>query len=136
MRIRASYLAATAPAAIVLALIGLVFQAGPRQFLPWWNDEIIYWKEIASIGRVGLHAGYITVHEQPPRASFFRSGPHGPVFPLIYGGVARVAGWRPYSAFVVNLVLVTLSALAWLAARGARAGWVDALVLADRKSVV
>ena len=94
LRLRASYITAAAPAAIVLALIGLVFHAGPRQFIPWWNDEIIYWNEIASIGRVGLHAGYVTVHEQPPPASFFRSGPHGPVFPLIYGGVARVAGWR------------------------------------------
>jgi hypothetical protein len=113
-------LAAALPAAVVLLLIAARFGAGPRQFLPVWNDEVIYWNETAVFAAAGFEGGYITVHEFPAPVEFSRFGPHGPVFAIFHGTLAKIAGLRPYTAFLINLCLVTLAAFAWL--RGSVAG--------------
>lgn len=106
-------LLALLPAGIVLAAIALLFGAGPRQFLPIWSDEVVYWNEAAVFAEAGFEGGYITIQEEPARWSVSRFGPHGPAFPVFHGVIARALGWQPYSAFLVNLVLVTLAAFIW-----------------------
>ena len=120
-------LAALLPAAIVLVLIAAWFDAGPRQFLPFWTDEVVYWNETAVFAEARLEGGYITMHEYPAPVERSRFGPHGPLFAVFHGAVARVAGLRPYSAFLVNLVVVSLAAFAWL--RGSAAGVSPAALL-------
>jgi hypothetical protein len=105
--------AALAPALVTLALVGHFWTAGPRDFAPTWNDEIIYWTEIASFAAAGFDCGYFTVHEQPARLALSPFGAHGPLFPVLFGSMARVLPWRAYSAFAFNLVLITLAAGVW-----------------------
>ena len=111
---------AALPAAIVLLLVAALFHAPPGRFLPVWSDEVVYWNETAVFDRAGFDGGYITIHEEPARAAFTHFGPHGFVFPVLHGAVARVAGWQPSSAFFINLAVVSLAAFAW--SRGVRAG--------------
>src|SRR5687768_18094280 len=96
-------LLAIVPASIVLALVLALFDAGPRRFLPFWTDEVVYWNEAAVFGDTGFGGGYTVIQEEPARAAFTHFGPHGPVFPAFHGAIAAVWGWRAYSAFLVNL---------------------------------
>ena len=107
-------LVAALPAAIVLTLAAALFGAGPRQFLPIWSDEVVYWNEAAVFARAGLDGGYSVIQEEPARAAFSRFGPHGPLFPALHGSVAAAFGWRPYSAFLLNLALVSVAAFCWV----------------------
>lgn len=115
--------AACGPAALTLAIAAACWQAGPRDFLPLWNDEVVYWNEAAVFRRAGFEGGYITVNEQPAAAAFSRFGPHGPAFAAIFGTIGRIGGWRPYSGYLVNLVLVTICLGAWLLATRRREGF-------------
>ena len=112
--------AAAAPAAVVLALIAARLAAAPADFVPWWNDEVVYWNEVASFAHRGFDTGYVTVNEQPAPAPFSRFGPHGPVFAVVYGLAAKITGWKIYSGFVINLVLVPAAAFVWLRVRRPR----------------
>jgi hypothetical protein len=120
-------LIAMLPAAIVLAAIALLFGAGPRRFVPLWSDEVVYWNEAAVFGEAGFQGGYITIQEETAAWQPSRFGPHGPAFAVFHGAIARAFGWRPYSAFLVNLALVTVAALAWV--RGVRGGTSAAAVV-------
>jgi hypothetical protein len=111
---------AALPAVIVLLLVAALFHAPPDRFLPMWSDEVVYWNETAVFDRAGFDGGYITIHEEPARAAFTHFGPHGFVFPVLHGAVARVLGWHPSSAFFINLIVVSLAAFAW--SRGVRGG--------------
>src|SRR5688500_4277323 len=120
-------LAALLPAAIVLGLVALLFKAGPHQFLPIWNDEVVYWNEAAVFAEAGFHGGYVTVHEEVAAAEFSRFGPHGPAFAIFHGSIARLIGWQPPTAFFINLVVVSIAAFAWV--RGTGAGTSPAALL-------
>ena len=112
--------AAAAPAAVVLALMAARLGAAPADFVPWWNDEVVYWNEVASFAHRGFDTGYVTVNEQPAPATLSRFGPHGPVFAVVYGLAAKVTGWKIYSGFLINLVLVSAAAFVWLRVRRPR----------------
>lgn len=120
-------LTAAAPVLVATALAAHLFNAGPRDAVPLADDEVAYWNQIAAFSRAGWHGGYHTVNEQPSRARFSRFGPHGPAFPIAYGIPGRLFGWRPYSAALISMALVTLAA-AWWAWR-TRCGWWGALAL-------
>lgn len=107
-------LAALVPAAVVLVLIAARYDAGPRDFLPVWNDEVIYWNEIAVFAEAGFNGGYVTLHEVPAPAAFSRFGPHGPLFAIFHGTIARATGLQPYTGFILNLIVVSLAAFVWL----------------------
>ena len=109
-------IAALLPAFVVITLVVARFGAGPTQFLPYWNDEVVYWNEAAAFARAGFRGGYITVHEEPAAAALFRFGPHGPAYAVLQGSLGRTFGWRPSSAFAINLVIVSLAAFWWLRA--------------------
>jgi hypothetical protein len=97
----------------------MLFRAGPQQFLPIWNDEVVYWNEAAVFAEAGFDGGYVTVHEEVAAAEFSHFGPHGPVFAIFHGSIGRVIGWQPPTAFFINLVVVSLAALAWVRGTGA-----------------
>jgi hypothetical protein len=115
-----SALAALLPAGIVLVLIAVLFRSAPQHFLPVWSDEVVYWNEAAVFAEAGFDGGYVTVHEEVAAATFSRFGPHGPVFAVFHGSLARIVGWQPPTAFFINLVVVSLAAFAWV--RGTAAG--------------
>jgi hypothetical protein len=125
-----SLLIALLPAATVLALIALLFGVGPKNFLPYWSDEVVYWNEAAIFAHAGFDGGYTVYQEQPARAAFTHFGVHGPVFAVIHGSLARVFGWRPYSAFIVNLLVVSVAALIWARCAPAGRSPVGALLVA------
>jgi len=111
-----------------MVLAGHLFNATPREAVPLSGDEVAYWNQIAAFSRAGMQGGYQTINEEPSRSGFSRFGPHGPAFPMIYGTLGRVFGWRPYSAPLISMVLVALAG-AWWCAR-VHCGWWGALTLA------
>jgi hypothetical protein len=102
------------PALINTALAVHFFTTPARDSLPFYNDEIAYWNQVATFREAGFGGGYITANERPSRVAWSRFGPHGPTFPVIYGSIARVSGWRPSSAVDINLFLVSVAAFVWL----------------------
>jgi len=70
------------------------------------NDEIAYWNQIAAFERAGFGGGYTTVEEQPSPATFSHFGPHGPMFPMLYGSAARLVGWRSTSGPLFGLIAI------------------------------
>jgi hypothetical protein len=110
-------LAACGPSLLTLGLVALFWQAGPRDFVTLWNDETIYWNEAAAFMRAGFEGGYVTVNERPAAVAASRFGPHGPGPAILYGSIGWLAGWRPYSPYLIHLLLIPLCAAAWLRAR-------------------
>jgi len=97
-----------------LCMVGLVegyLDARLLDFVPGGsnNDETMYWHQTATFKEVGFEGGYYTAHELPAKASFTRFYLHGPVYPLLYGTLARVFGWELWSAPFYNLAFVTLA---------------------------
>ena len=111
----------------MLGLVAVLFRAGPLQFLPIWNDEVVYWNEAAVFAEAGFEGGYVTVHEEVAPAAFSRFGPHGPAFAVFHGSLARIIGWEAPTALFINLAVVSLAALVWV--RGSAAGSSPAALL-------
>jgi hypothetical protein len=122
---------ALAPALVTVGLAALLWRATPLDFVPLWNDEVVYWNEVAAFMRAGFEGGYITVTEAPARAPFSHFGPHGAAYAVFYGALGRVMGWNAASPFLVHLVVVTLGAAAWFWVRRRQPGRLgEALTLA------
>jgi hypothetical protein len=83
-----------------------LFEVRPPAFE---NDEIAYWHMTLTFSQVGFQGGYYALNEVPSQAQFSHFGPHGPLFPIIYGSIGRLIGWYPYSATVINIAFVTLA---------------------------
>lgn len=97
------------PAIISVMLIHYSFGAGTYDFMPAWNDEIDYWHEILTFSKYNFNGGYYTIEEVPPQAAFTHFGAHGPAFPIIYGSIAKVAGWHHYSSLIFNLTAISIT---------------------------
>jgi hypothetical protein len=108
-------LIALLPVAVCAALIGHFFSSTFRDAIPWENDEVAYWLQVAGFRHAGLDTGYFVVNERPAAAAFSRFGPHGPAFPALYGTIARVTGWRPYTAPQFGIVLIVILGAVWFA---------------------
>jgi hypothetical protein len=78
------------------------------------SDEMHYWEEIHCFQHVGFGGGYFVVNERPAPASWTHFGPHGPAFPVVYGSLARVFGWRLESGPCFNIGFLMLGSAAWL----------------------
>lgn len=113
---RAATVALLAPLPIVVsfALARLLLGGSLLTAVPYVSDEVAYWTQVAAFDVAGFNGGYTTVDEQPARAAFSRFGPQGPAFPLLYGGIARLAGWQYGSAPIFSAVAFVLGAAAWL----------------------
>jgi hypothetical protein len=95
------------PAVLTYGLVTLHVGASLSDYIPVTSDKIVYWSEIQSFKQVGFGAGYYTFDEDPARLAFIHFDAHGPVFPALYGLLARVFGWDLNTAPWFDLVLVT-----------------------------
>lgn len=106
-----SYIAsAITPAIFAIFLVQNYFHTSILSFVPIWNDEIDYWHEILSFAKNGFSIGYYTIEEIPsPLSSATHFGTHGPLFPMLYGSVAKFAGWIPSSGPLFNLCFLSIA---------------------------
>jgi hypothetical protein len=104
-----------APALALVISVWTLTDARLDDFRPFLNDEVYYWHQIATAAAVGTRGGYYTVEELTPAVGAFHFGPHGPVYPLIVGAAARVAGWHRASAPLFNIVWICGSIGAFIA---------------------
>lgn len=88
---------------------GTLFGCGPTL-----SDEICYWLEIATFERVGFRGGYFVPDEQPAPCPLTHFGAHGPAFPVVYGSLARVLGWKEWSGPIFNILFISAGAGIWL----------------------
>jgi hypothetical protein len=110
------------PAALTVLLLRTVLGATVFDTTPVINDEIAFWVEIDTFREAGWGGGYHTTNEQTPPAGFCHFDPKGPGYPVLYGSLAKVLGWEPWSGPVFNLLLVTLAVGTWAWAVRPR-GW-------------
>ncbi|MCB2178514.1 hypothetical protein KQH61_03775 [bacterium] len=97
----------------VLLLWGLL-HSGIWDYFPVRYDDVDYWREISSFVAHGFNSGQYSINEKVAPLEFFRFGPHGPGFPVFYGLIGKVIGWRSDTAVWINLVLMTLAIVAFL----------------------
>ena len=109
------------PVALTAGAIAILFHAVPTRAVPYVTDEVAFWNQIAVFEAAGLDGGYITVDEQPSRASWSHFGPHGPVFPVVFGLLARLAGWHPWSGPLFGVALLMGAIVMWGMAASPRA---------------
>jgi hypothetical protein len=95
------------PAAVSLLLPALLMGSRLDAYTPAWSDEVVYWHSALTFSQVGFDGGYYTHAEQPAPAAFSHFDTHGPWFPMLLGGIARLVGWYPQSVPFLNLLLLT-----------------------------
>ncbi len=111
-----AYIAPAAiPAIVAVLLVRYYFGTSIFAFIPAWNDEIDYWHEILSFSQNGFSIGYYTVEEIPPFLSSVTGfGTHGPLFPMLYGSVAKITGWFPSSGPLFHLFFLAFAIIIFL----------------------
>jgi len=100
-------LVVAAPAAVSLLLVHSVLGAAIGNFVPATDDEMFYWREIDTFSAVNFRGGYYTYEEQPAAWTVSHFGAHGPLFPMLYGGLGELFGWHPNTVVFFNLLVVT-----------------------------
>jgi hypothetical protein len=113
-RLAAALVIALLPVAVTAGVCGYLFEASPRWAIPYVNDEVAYWNQIATFRAAGFDGGYATVDEQPSRVAFSHFGPHGPGFPVLYGGIAKAVGWDYASGPLFGAVLFVVAAFTFV----------------------
>lgn len=83
--------AGLAPAVSVASIL-LLLHAGFGSYWPLSSDDVIFNHQIRTFTAVGFSGGYYTVSELPAPASFTHFGPHGPLYPALYGLLLRPFG--------------------------------------------
>lgn len=78
-------------------------------YVPLISDEIMYWHQALTFREAGFNGGYYTVGEQTASFEWSHFYSWGPMYPLIYGGIARLVGWELYTAPLLNLTFITLA---------------------------
>jgi hypothetical protein len=128
----AALAAIAAPAVVTLLSITRLTGSHPLEFRPFLNDEVYYWHQTATAAVAGMQGGYYTLEEITARDGRFHFGPHGPLYPLLYGSIARLTGWHRASAPLFNLAWMMACALAFIvvARLSQPRVWLLALVLA------
>lgn len=119
------------PLLITAILVGLLFQKGIADYVPFHKDELFYWHQSKTFAEVGFAGGYYTAYEKPALASFTHFGPHGFMLPMIYGLLGRLLGWQAHSFVVFNHLLLggaLLVLIAILKPSRANLAWLAALV--------
>lgn len=122
--------AAPVVVAALLARIGTGKWLG--RFVPFFSDEIDYWRETATFLTSGFGGGHYGWNEHPASAGWTHFGPHGPVVELIYGLPGKLFGWSFAAPLYVNLAVFLIAgvlALVIAGRPGARVGVGVAAVL-------
>ncbi len=86
-----------------------------RDYTPFFNDEVLYYLQARAFAAHGFGAGYFGMEEQAAPAAFSRFGVHGPAFPVLYGGIARLSGVSYDLAAYLNVAALTLALAAYVA---------------------
>ncbi|NUM36202.1 MAG: hypothetical protein HUU50_16795 [Candidatus Brocadiae bacterium] len=73
------------------------------------NDEMLYWHEVLTFTKVGFSGGYYSFGDELAPFVWSNWDMHGPCYPVLYGILALVFGWHPYSPILFNLALLSLS---------------------------
>lgn len=97
------------PILMTIAIIPLGFGFSLTDYVPLSSDEKFYWHQIWTYQQVGFDGGYYSRDERPPQAQFSRFYTKGPVFPMLYGTMARLTGWQTYTAIFYNIGIMTLA---------------------------
>jgi hypothetical protein len=114
LRVACLAAAVAAPGAgfgLVLAYLGYSCHNYAPEFP---NDEVGYYLQARAFATHGFDSGYFGVMEERAPASFSQMGVHGPVFPVLYGGLGRVFGLSCCTAFVFNVAAVTAALAIYL----------------------
>lgn len=93
---------------ILLFALPVITNAPPiSSYLPFWNDEIYYWRQAASFQAVGFNTGYFTYGEQiAPVGNFYAWGAFVPIF---HGAVGKLLGWSLFSIPLLNAMCMSLA---------------------------
>ncbi len=89
----------------VWCLLGL----NPLHYVPVFSDDVTYNHQIRSFAEVGFASGYFTINELPNELGF-RYGPHGPLYPMLYGSLLALLGPAanvPVAVPALHLALVS-----------------------------
>ena len=81
----------------------------PFAYAPQWSDEIFHWHQIATFRVAGFQGGYYTVNEQPAPFAMSHFYTHGPVYPMFFGVLGRLAGWGFTSAPIMGALLTSFA---------------------------
>jgi hypothetical protein len=119
------------PTLLTVILVGGHLHSDLLNYAPYASDEVYYWRQVETFRTVGFAGGYYAHHELPAAFSFTRFGAWGPLYPMIYGTLARGFGWALASAPIYNLALLgaALGLLVWIARPGpTTTAWLVALI--------
>ena len=83
-----------------------------------WNDQVGYWHYVASFKEHGFDTGYYTANEHPAAVGFIHYDVHGPVFQMLYGTVAKLAGWDLETGIYFNMAVVAAGVVVFCLAAG------------------
>jgi hypothetical protein len=120
------------PLTISSVLLAVTCRGAIWDCVPFWNDEVWYWNEIAVFHRAGWQGGYTVINETPAKAEWCHFGVHGPFFPAFYGALTRWTGLHACSIPLLNTSLLMLGTIVWIGCgwrRGERS-WEAVLVVA------
>jgi hypothetical protein len=105
-----------APVAVVSLVLAARLDASLAKCIPVWSDEVHYWNEIACFKHAEFAGGYCVADERIAKIKQCHFGAHGPGFPVVYGCMAKLLGWRQASGPFFNLIALFLCSIVWLRA--------------------
>jgi hypothetical protein len=97
------------PGLMNLWLVAGYLGSDPFAYAPQWSDEIFHWHQVATFRVAGFQGGYYTVNEQPAPFAMSHFYTHGPVYPMLFGTLGRLAGWGFTSAPIMGALLTSLA---------------------------
>ncbi len=113
LRFLAIALVAAVPFIVSVVVLQSTASVPIMNFVPTWTDEVNYWHQALTFQAVAFGGGYYTFNELPPPATFTRYFTHGPWYPMLYGGLARIVGWETYTAIFINAALIAVAVLVY-----------------------
>jgi len=99
------------PVIVGIVLLRIVIQSSIPDYVPitssiTTNDVVGYWQYIATFSQVGFAGGYYGPHEYLSPISESRFDVHGPLFPMIYGTLAKLTGWSYHTGIYFNAAFI------------------------------
>lgn len=110
-----SLLVLAVPVICTLFLVRVYLDESLTAFIPQRSDRIFHWHQTATFAAAGFNGGYYTVNEQPAAFSLVRFYAHGPVYPILYGSIGRLVGWKLNTAPLLNLAFLSFALAVFIA---------------------
>jgi len=93
----------------------MLFDATLLDYFPLVSDELAYYQQIATFVRAGFNGGYFCFYEMPAPLASTHFSVHGPAFPVMYGLLGRLVGWRLHSGPIFNLAALAAATALFIA---------------------